>query len=140
MSKLQSKLIFEDYIVNKVELNNNLNCDSEKIEVEFDINSEVEFTNDNEFLLKLSIEIFKDAEKNNYPFNLKIEFVGIFSVEDVSQEEKMDYAEKNSVAILFPYVRALVTNYTAASNLDPLILPPINVVSYLKNKKVKNES
>lgn len=137
MSKIQSKLIFEDYIVNKVELINNLNCDRDKIEIEFDINSEVEFTNENEFLLKLSIDIFKDAEKNNYPFSLKVEFVGIFSVEDVNEEEKKDYAEKNSVAILFPYVRALVTNYTAASNIDPLILPPINVVNYLKNKKAK---
>ncbi|WP_288326633.1 protein-export chaperone SecB [uncultured Clostridium sp.] len=135
MSDIKSKLVFEDYIVEKVELNANLECDKDDIDIKFDIDSDVNFVNENDFLLNLSVEIFKDAKKNNFPFSLSVMLTGIFSIKGVKQEEKMDYAEKNAVAILFPYVRALVTNYTAASNISPLILPPINVAQYLQNKR-----
>ena len=37
------------------------------------------------------------------------------------------------MAILFPYIRALVSTFTANANVPPLILPPINVVNLIEN-------
>ena len=62
--------------------------------------------------------------------------IGIFETDnDIDDQLKEDLAEINSVAILFPYVRALVSNYTALANVSPLILPPINVIKYMEEKK-----
>lgn len=47
------------------------------------------------------------------------------------EKQKEELTTKNTVAILFPYIRALVSNYTANANVPPLILPPINVSKIL---------
>lgn len=134
---MKSKLRFKDYIVNNIEFNNNFNFSDNPVTIDFEIDSDVNFTNENEFLLGLEIEIFREAEKNNYPFNFKAEIIGFFEIDTDNQKEKEILSEQNAVAILFPYVRALISTYTSVSNVQPIILPPINVVSYLQQKKQK---
>ncbi|MDK0942049.1 protein-export chaperone SecB [Clostridium perfringens] len=134
---MKSKLNFKEYIVNNIEFNNNLNFLDGPVTIDFDIDSEVNFINETEFLLGLQIEVFREAEKNNYPFNFKAEIIGSFEIDTDDQEEKENLAEKNAVAILFPYVRALISTYTSISNVQPIILPPINVVGYLQQKRRK---
>lgn len=134
---MKANLKFKDYVVNSIEFKNNLSFDNSPVEIDFDINSEVNFISDKEFFLGLEIEIFREPEKNNYPFNFKAEIIGTFEIDTDNEVEKNKLAEQNSVAILFPYVRALISTYTSASNVSPIILPPINVVKYIKNKKKK---
>lgn len=135
---MKSKLKFIDYVVNNIEFRNNYNYDAKKTKLDFDINSAVDFTDDSHFSLGLQVELFRDAQENNFPFNFKVEVIGQFEIEASSQEERMRYAEQNAVAILFPYVRALISTFTAASNVQPVILPPINVVGYLKEKNMSS--
>ncbi|MDC4241301.1 protein-export chaperone SecB [Clostridium tertium] len=134
---MKANLKFKDYVVNSIEFKNNLSFDNSPVEIDFDINSEVNFISDKEFFLGLEIEIFREPEKNNYPFNFKAEIIGTFEIDTDNEVEKNKLAEQNSVAILFPYVRALISTYTSASNVSPIILPPINVVKYIQNKKKK---
>ena len=65
---------------------------------------------------------------------MEMEVVGFFSISNVS-EEQIENFKPNAVAILFPYVRALISSYTANANVTPLILPPINVNQLLRSKK-----
>lgn len=136
---MKSKLEFKDYVVNNIEFKNNLsfNNNISEIRLDFDIDSEVQFVEDNKFILGLQVEIFKNAEKNNYPFNFKVEVLGTFEISSNDEQEKKNLAEINSVAILFPYVRALISTFTSAANVQPVILPPINVVKYLEEKNNK---
>ena len=73
-------------------------------------------------------------DKTKYPFSMEMEVVGFFSISNVS-EEQIENFKPNAVAILFPYVRALISSYTANANVTPLILPPINVNQLLRSKK-----
>ena len=75
--------------------------------------------------------VFENAKENNYPFEMKVQITGFFSLEN---ETKINL-EPNAVAILYPYVRAIVSTYTANANVNALILPPINVNSLFKNEK-----
>ncbi len=50
------------------------------------------------------------------------EFKNIDSYEDIP-----DYFFANSVAIVFPYVRAFISNITLQSNIKPLVLPTMNL-------------
>lgn len=137
MSNIASSLRFIDYIVNKVEFYSNSNFEDTPIKIDFDISSSVEFIEDenNTFLLKLDASIFKDAEKKGYPFSMNISITGIFELENSDIENKEKFAELNAVAILFPYLRSLVSTYSSNSNVQPLILPPINVAKYINYKK-----
>jgi len=82
----------------------------------------------------LNVEIFKNALERNYPFNMNISVTGYFEIDGTAEKQKQGLAEVNAVAILFPYIRALVTTFTANSNINPLILPPINIVKMIENQ------
>ena len=60
---------------------------------------------------------------------------GIFSVEG----EDVERFEVNGISLLYPYIRSIVSTYTANSNLPTLILPPINVMHYYKISKENEE-
>ena len=84
----------------------------------------------------MELEVFPKAEENDFPFNMKVKLIGLFKV-DINEKDsvKNSFIEKNSITILFPYLRSIVSTYTANSNIGTTILPPINVIKYLEEKK-----
>ena len=48
--------------------------------------------------------------------------------EPVQIEEIPDYFYPNSLAIMFPYVRAFVSTITLQANLHPVVLPTVNLM------------
>lgn len=55
-------------------------------------------------------------------------FQGTFKFADNTPLEDIPaYFYRNSIAIVFPYVRSFVTTLTAISNVKPLILPVLNL-------------
>ena len=139
MDNMKSSLKFIDYIVNKVEFYNNPNFEDKPIKIDFDISNNIEFMEDenNTFLLTLNAKVFREPEKNGYPFSMNISITGIFEIAESDIKNKKSFAEVNAIAILFPYLRSLVSTYSANSNIQPLILPPINVVKYMESKNEK---
>ena len=64
---------------------------------------------------------------------LKSKFVGFFSV--IKGQENMDieeYIKNNSVGLMFPYIREHISAVTIKSGINPIFLPPINVVALLE--------
>ena len=77
--------------------------------------------------MTLDLKLFPEAEKNNYPFEMQLNVTGHFRVTSDGSANADDLFRVNAVAIRFPYLRALVTTFTANCNVPPLILPPVNV-------------
>lgn len=139
MSDIKSSLRFQNYIVENIEFNTNFIYSGEDRKIDFDIDSNYEFEGNN-FILHLGMVIFPEAEKNDYPFTMQVRIIGLFEVDSSEDKKtKVDFAEKNSIAILFPYLRSLVSIYSINANVGTLILPPINVIKYLDDKR-KQES
>lgn len=138
MSDVRSGLKFSNYIVDKVEFYNNKNFTGNKVNIKLNINSSVEFINDNKFNVTLNAKIFENAIENNYPFSMNVVLIGFFEVENIDIEKLEMFAEKNAVTILYPYLRSIISTYTANSNIETLILPPINVVKYIEQKYSSN--
>lgn len=65
---------------------------------------------------------------------MSVNLTGIFELDGIDIDKREIYAEVNAVAILFPYIRALVSNFTANANVAPLILPTVNVMKMLTDK------
>ena len=91
-----------------------------------------------EMEVELGVSIFKDSLEKNYPFEMAVNVKGFFYLE--IGNERIDTFEANAIAILFPYVRAIVSTFTANANVAPVILPPMNLYNYLKNKHNKKKN
>lgn len=103
-NKINSILRFDNYIVDRAVFKNNPKFEGDEIDIQFDIEPQFQISEEKDsMIVVLEVDIFKDAIQNNYPFKM------------------------NAVAILYPYIRSLVTSFTANSNITPLILPTINV-------------
>ena len=141
MKNVKSSLKFNNYIVDTIEFNTNFEFsgkDKDK-DIDFDIDSDCYFE-ENNFVIALDLTIFPESKERDYPFTMRVKIVGLFEVDpQINEETKKDFAERNSIAILFPYVRALVSVYSLNANIGNLILPPINVVKYLENKRKQDK-
>lgn len=80
------------------------------------------------FAIRLTVELghedFQDID-----FYVKTSIIGFFEGE--SEEYNLI---SNAVAILFPYVRSLISDMTSKGTSDPIILPPINVNALLNDQ------
>ena len=132
---INSSLKFINYIVNNVYFNYNQKQNSEitwKLTFNFrhvtKINEEK-----NKMEISLSTDIFKDIE--DAPFNMSVEIVGFFELEGIGD---ISHYEANAIAIMYPYLRAIISTYTSSANVMPIILPAININAVL-NKDIENQ-
>ena len=127
-----SSLKFVNYVVDRVEFYNNPEFEADEVSIKFDIRPEY-IEEDGDLMLILDVDVFKNAVANNYPFELFVNMIGYFNLEGYGDINRY---RNNALAIMYPYIRSLVTGYTANSNVTPLILPVINVnAMFNKDKK-----
>lgn len=87
-----------------------------------------------ENLYKCSLELEMSSESEDAKLQVKVS--GIFSIETLIDEDlKMVLVTKNTMAILFPYLRTQVTLLTAQPNVETVVLPPVNINALLENMK-----
>jgi preprotein translocase subunit SecB len=74
-----------------------------------------------EVILKIKIT----NEEDSLIFNMELKG-GFQANENITEDLFKKVSEQNAPAILFPFARAIITNYTALANIPPIILPSIN--------------
>jgi len=102
----------------------------------------VENMTETQFTLTISVILFASPKENNYPFTLETRVLGFFEVEkNTAVNFKDKLIETNASAILFPYVRSIISQVTLMANTDKtLILPPMNFVEMMREEEEqKNE-
>ncbi len=86
-------------------------------------------TGENRYDVHLSVEI-TSTEEHIMPFSLKAAIVGDFTIndpgEEVDQDVKDNILQRNTVSILFPFLRSIVATVTTTANIPALILPVMN--------------
>lgn len=132
MKDINSVLKFNNYIVNEIKFKSNEKfvLGDNGTSVDLNIVPKIK-TNKKNMDITLVTEIFKGAEEHNYPFEMTVSLTGQFECEGEAPEKFV----KNAIAILYPYIRAIVSTYTASANVNPLILPAINVNKLIENNK-----
>ena len=78
--------------------------------------------NGNNLFVNLSVRVNEDIS-SPVPFNLNVVMFGHIVKE--KEAEQRVYAEE-AIDILYPFLRAAVTSFTANCNIPPYILPIIN--------------
>lgn len=137
MSAIGGKIKFIDYKVTKVqyELNPDFEWGEDAIDVKFDTEAMKSISEDGtQMIAALKIRIFDDKEAS-YPFRMIVQLEGLFQLEDEQVEEDIERYYANALSILYPYARAIVSNYTANANVEPLILPTVNIWKMINSQK-----
>lgn len=79
----------------------------------------------NEFKLIIKFSSKSGQSKENF---VEIECHSIFKFEENTEfEEIPTYFYRNSIAIIFPYIRAFIGSVTLQANIPPLVLPTLNL-------------
>ena len=133
---INSSLKFINYIVNKVKYEaKNVQDKETSWKLEVKVNNKTMINEEkNKMTITLTVKVFEGVE--NAPFHIEVTATGYFEL--IGDDDISKY-EANAIAIMYPYLRAIVSTYTASANINPLILPAINVNAMLKNKKEENE-
>lgn len=93
-------------------------------DVEFGIEPNGIFEEDNKmFILTLNV-LVKDKKSS---LEVKMTVTGKFKYETNDIQELVPYLGFNAPAIIFPYIRAYITNITALGGMSPIILPTLNM-------------
>lgn len=71
--------------------------------------------------------------KDDQKINLEASIIGHFACVDASPELRDNLLKKNSIAILFPYLRSQISLLTTQPELSPITLPPMNIEAVFEN-------
>lgn len=94
------------------------------------IGKNIETIDENDYKCSLAFKMSDDEESTF----LEIVVSGIFEFKaDLEPDLKEVIITKNTMAILFPYLRSQVTLLTAQPDIEPVVLPPININALLQN-------
>ncbi|ETA74457.1 protein-export chaperone SecB [Ligilactobacillus equi] len=89
--------------------------------------------NGDDIQVSLSVCIGSLSDQKS-PFELNCEIIGHFTYDASSDTEKVGVdtlVKKNAVAILYPYLRMLISNLTVSTNeFSGYILPTVNVEKF----------
>lgn len=85
------------------------------------------------------VSLQSNVATNNNEVEMHIRVVGLFTVNTDDKKLKNSLISKNTVAILFPYLRSQITLITAQSGLPPVMLPLLNVAGMFQDAPLPGE-
>lgn len=108
--------------LNRVKLN-----PEDKLDIKPQFSRQVRKVNGNEKLnfIALSVKI-ESTESEPKPFDINATLVGVFEVTELRNEKEERNFVIEGTKIIYPYLRAAVTNLTANAFIAPLNLPVIS--------------
>lgn len=128
--------------------NPSLELEDEEVSPRFDIKVHYKDKKREKALILFQIEL-GDIELKDNTFYLKALVMGNFSLEIKETKEETTEAErkefidhmyqKNTISILYPYLRSLVSDLSSKGSESPIILPPMNIISMVEKKDVLEE-
>lgn len=139
--KLKSQLIFRGYHVYDIDfkLNHQFNY-TNPVDVQFILGAEVKLLDDitKTAVVTVRCKVFEKPEENNYPFSLRVNISGDFIFDgNIEEEGFLQFCQTSGIATLLPYLRSIVTSITGIANVEPLVLPLLNVKNL--QEKLKEE-
>ncbi|NSM92016.1 protein-export chaperone SecB [Enterococcus faecalis] len=138
-----AKIAFKEYYLDKITYKENENYNQESdnpLKISTNFNSDILFSKDN-VLVSIEAEL-GDFDDEDCPFKLEVSLNGYFKY-TVDKDDSKDVEQlkqlvtQNALAILYPYLRNVVSDVTLKSNRFPAyILPVMNIAELMK----KNDS
>lgn len=111
------------YKINRVQI-----APNQRLDIKPQFSRQVRKPNENKKLIFISLAVkVESTEAEPKPFDINVNLVGVYELEKedyTAQEERSFVIE--ATQMLYPYLRAVVTNLTAQAYVSPLNLPVIS--------------
>lgn len=91
-----------------------------------------------QYIGKLTTKVTCMSPEDAEVLSLECSHVGIF--ETIKGEENMDmeeYIKSNAAALMFPFVREHIYSITKKAGINPISLPPMNILAMIKSELTK---
>lgn len=102
----------------------------DELELGVRVEHSVENIGEDEYELVLNTTV-SDENENIY---VNVKGKAIFR----TQQKNMDMLEKNTIAIMFPYIRSYISIITTQPGMPPIVLPAMNIIAMINDQKGKN--
>ena len=108
--------------LNRVKLEPN-----QRLDIKLQFSRQVRKANENNKLMFINLKVaVLSTEAEPKPFDIEVSIVGIYELaETPNAQQERDFVIE-ATGMLYPYLRAMVTNLTAQAYIQPLNLPVIN--------------
>ena len=93
-----------------------------KLDVNFKFPTDLDYAQ--EKLINFPMEVLIENEDKS--LRIQVGVIGIFE-SDVDITKEKSFIEVSAPAIIFPYIRAYVSNLTSMSGIQPILLPTYNM-------------
>ena len=126
----KSCLILKNYIVKNINFSINENFQFNQnvtIKINPEFRREIKKIDNNNAAVNLFFCI--KNEKDDLPFSMEVNIEGQFHLENWEQPDLISLIVSNSIAILFPYLRSIISMITANANISPYMLPVMNIAA-----------
>ena len=136
MQQAVSELKLQHYQV--LDLQFSLNADfvfkKGNIEINPSFHREIVSIDDNQFKVILSVCIDAKQHSHPIPFTVHVKLAATFTLANWSASMNSSITTDNTTAILFPYLRTLVSSITNMGNVPPYNIPIMNVTRLFDEK------
>lgn len=122
------------------ELIENYEFKKEPINIAHNFSRKIDKIDENKYGIILGFDILQKNNTSPIPFNLEIVIMGVFEFKNWEDSDKKNLAENNATAILFPYLRNLISTVTLNGNVPPYVLPIMNIVSLFEESEKKKKN
>jgi preprotein translocase subunit SecB len=140
---VQGVIAFEGFQVDNIVYNKLSSDQSEnysQVSPEFFIVKTENENDDQEFNIIMGVKIDdSEEEESSLPFTAEVIIRGFYTVnlEDASDnsiEDLHTFKLINGSAILYPYLRSVLTDISSKSSHNPIILPTINFTKFIESR------
>lgn len=129
-NSIKSVLNMDKLIVNRIEF--------DRIDEDFtydNLNIEVDRIVEKIDSLKFKVFLETRIKCPDEHINVYIKVSGCFSLNQPWEDKTEEFPLlNNAVAIMFPFVRSQITLITSQPNMQPIVLPPININALLEKQ------
>jgi preprotein translocase subunit SecB len=117
-----SKLQLVNYQVQELRINRNNDFDysKESVEIKTKIEKKISKIDNDKVLVSLRVIV---PESKEIPFSAYVEIMGVFSLNKWESKDNAPLIKSNACVILFPFLRAALSNLTNLAGFPPYILP-----------------
>ncbi|MGE4572532.1 MAG: protein-export chaperone SecB [Candidatus Izemoplasmatales bacterium] len=135
----EMKLLNFKVLKTHFELNQNFEYTKSKININPEFSRNFSIINEDSFRLTMAVKISEDKKNINVPFFAEAVISADFNLKNWQSEDLSIITKDNSTAILFPYLRNLLSTITMNGNIPPYTLPIMNISKLFNNQEMQQK-
>lgn len=80
---------------------------------------------DGKYFTKVNVELL-NSDEAPFPVDIRVSMTGLFDLNDVPEEDRIDFLNHNGFDAIYPYIRSTITNLSTNAMLPPIIIPIVD--------------